>query len=485
MAFLELLFPDDDPITKILRRIANIADRVSVKVYLVGGMIRDRILGYPTKDIDITVIGNGMETRLGIEFARQIANSFRLKKVLEYPKFGTAMVPYHDIVIEVATARSEKYKDDSRKPTVSGSGLKEDLARRDFTINALAMSLNNENLFQLTDYFEGLKDLDAGIIRTPLDPITTFSEDPLRMLRAIRFATQFGFKIEEKTFRAISKVKDRMEIISQERITDELTKIINIPDKPSRGFYLMKESGLLNVILPEISDMNGVDQRNGFHHKDVFRHSLQVLDNVSSVSNKFELRFTALVHDIAKPLTKKYIEDKGWTFHGHEELGAKMIKQLCKRLKMPNKVMEYAAKLTRLHLRPIAIANEGVTDSAVRRLIVEAEDDIDDLINLCRADITSKNLRKITEYMKNFDRVVKRIAEVQEKDKLRAFQSPVRGDEIMKYCVLKPGPRVGYIKKAIEEAILQGEIPNTYEAAKEYLEVNKWKLLKESQEKFT
>lgn len=478
MAFLELLFPDNDPITKILRRITNIADRVGIEVYLVGGVIRDRILGYSTKDIDIMVIGNG------IEFARQIAYSFRLKKVLEYPKFGTAMIPYHDVIIEVATARSEKYNSNSRKPRVSESDLMEDLARRDFTINALAMSLNNETLFQLMDYFEGLKDLDAGIIRTPLDPIKTFSEDPLRILRAIRFATRLGFKIEDKTFRAISRVKERMEIVSQERITDELIKILNVSNNPSRGFYLMKESGLLSIILPEIVAMDGVDQRNGFHHKDVFQHTLQVIDNVSRVSSKFELRFTALVHDIAKPLTKKYIDGKGWTFHGHEELGAKMIKQFCKRLKMSNKIMEYAMKLTRLHLRPIAIAVEGVTDSAVRRLIVEAGDDVEDLVKLCRADITSKNPRKITEYMNNFDRVVKRIGEVQKKDKLRAFQSPVRGDEIMMYCGLKPGPQVGYIKKAIEEAILQGEISNTYNNAKKYLEENKDRLLKESQEKF-
>jgi len=478
MAFLELLFPDNDPITKILRRITNIADRVGIEVYLVGGVIRDRILGYSTKDVDIMVIGNG------IEFARQIAYSFRLKKVLEYPKFGTAMIPYHDVIIEVATARSEKYNSNSRKPRVSESDLMEDLARRDFTINALAMSLNNETLFQLMDYFEGLKDLDAGIIRTPLDPIKTFSEDPLRILRAIRFATRFGFKIEDKTFRAISRVKERMEIVSQERITDELIKVLNVSNNPSRGFYLMKESGLLSIILPEIVAMDGVDQRNGFHHKDVFQHTLQVIDNVSRVSSKFELRFTALVHDIAKPLTKKYIDGKGWTFHGHEELGAKMIKQFCKRLKMSNKIMEYAMKLTRLHLRPIAIAVEGVTDSAVRRLIVEAGDDVEDLVKLCRADITSKNLRKITEYMNNFDRVVNRIVEVQKKDKLRAFQSPVRGDEIMMYCSLKPGPQVGYIKKAIEEAILQGEISNTYNDAKNYLEENKDRLLKKSQEKF-
>jgi len=475
MAFLELLFPPDDPITKILLRIAKIADRNNVRAYLVGGAIRDRILGHATKDIDITVTGNG------IEFAKAIAHSFRLKRVLEYPRFGTAMVPYHDIIIEVVSTRSEQYASNSRKPKVSRGTLYEDLARRDFTVNALAMSLNEDSLYELTDYFQGLRDLDAGIIRTPLDPITTFSEDPLRMLRAIRFSTQLGFKIEDETFRAISKVKDRMAIISQERITEELTKILKVPHQPSRAFLLMKKCGLLDIILPEIAKLDGVDQKNGYHHKDVFRHSLQVLDNIAEKTDKLELRFTALIHDIAKPQTKRYVEGKGWTFHGHEELGARMVKPLCRRLKLPNKLMEYAEKLTRLHLRPIAIADEGVTDSAVRRLCADAGEEIDDLITLCRADITSKNPRKVAEYMANFDRVVKKIAEVEEKDRMRAFQSPVRGDEIMRLCNLEPGPAVGHIKKAIEEAILSGEIDNDYEAAKTYLESNKNRLLSEIQ----
>lgn len=473
MAFLELLFPDDDPISKILRRISSVADKNRVEVYLVGGVIRDRIMGFPTKDIDITVLGDGLS------FAHQIAHSFRLKKVIEYPKFGTAMIPYHDIVIEVATARSESYDPGSRKPVVTRSDLHEDLSRRDFTINTLAMSLNQENLFELTDDFEGLKDLNAGLIRTPLDPITTFSEDPLRMLRAIRFVTQFGFRIEDRTFRAISKVKDRISIMSQERIRDELTKILSARSRPSTGFNLMMESGLLGIILPEIAELSGIDQRNGYHHKDVFWHTLDVLDNVSKATDKFELRFTALVHDVAKPMTKQYFPDRGWTFHGHEELGAKIIGRLCNRLKMPNKVKEYATKLTRLHLRPIAIASEGVTDSAVRRLIVETGDDIDDLITLCRADITSKNPQKVAEYMANFDRVVQRIQEVQERDKMRTFQSPVRGEEIMNFCNLSPGPQVGYIKNAIEEAILEGKIPNTHEAARKFLEDNYQYLLAE------
>lgn len=463
MAFLELLFPDDDPITKILMRIGKIAERNKMPVYLVGGAIRDRILGHTTKDIDITVVGNG------IEFARAVAHSLRLKKVLEYPRFGTAMIHYRDIIIEVTTARSEQYTDNSRKPSVNQGSLYEDLARRDFTINALAMSLNTDNFYELFDYFQGLHDLNAGIIRTPLDPLITFSEDPLRMLRAVRFATQLGFSIEDETFRAIAKVKERIAIVSQERITEEFTKILRIPHKPSRAFQLLKSCGLLSIIFPEIADLDGVDQKNGYHHKDVFLHSLQVLDNIAEVTETFELRFTALIHDIAKPQTKRYIKGKGWTFYGHEELGARMVKPLCRRLKLPNKVAEYAEKLVRLHLRPIAIADEGVTDSAVRRLCVEAGEELDDLITLCRADITSKNPSKVREYMSNFDRVVAKIIEVEEKDRLRAFQSPVRGDEIMKICNLEPGPAVGYIKSNIEEAILSGEIENSYEAAKMYL----------------
>ncbi|MCD6204568.1 MAG: HD domain-containing protein, partial [Candidatus Marinimicrobia bacterium] len=383
------------------------------------------------------------------------------------------------IIIEVASARSEQYADNSRKPQIAEGTLYEDLARRDFTVNALAMSLNRDTLYELTDHFQGLHDLDAGTIRTPLDPVTTFSEDPLRMLRAIRFSSQLGFKIEDETFRAIGKVKERMTIISQERITEELIKILKVPHKPSRAFFLMKKCGLLEIILPEIDNLEGVDQKNGHHHKDVFGHSLQVLDNIAEHTNKFELRFTALVHDIAKPRTKRYVENKGWTFYGHEEIGARMVETLGRRLKMSRKVMDYAAKLTRLHLRPIAIADEGVTDSAVRRLCVEAGDEIDDLITLCRADITSKNPRKVMEYMANFDRVVRKIAEVEEKDRLRAFQSPVRGDEIMRIFQLEPGPAVGHIKKAIEEAILSGEIENNYEAAFQYLESHRDRLLSE------
>ncbi len=472
MTFLKYLFPDDDPLSAILQKISTVAGNDQRRVYLVGGVVRDRLLGGDTKDIDITVVGHG------IEFAKKLAKALKVKNVIEYPRFGTAMVPYSDTIIEVATARAEEYESHSRKPHIAESDLRDDLARRDFTINALALSLNQDNYLELTDYFEGLKDLNAGIIRTPLDPITTFSEDPLRMLRAIRFATQLNFKIEPNTFKSIEKVRERITIMSQERITDELMKILKVPAKPSRGFDLLKESTLLELILPEIAALDGVEQRNGHHHKDVFKHTLQVLDNVAEKSADFDLRFTALFHDVAKPLTKQFFADKGWTFYGHEELGARMIGEIGRRLRLPNKVIEYAAKLTRLHLRPIAIASEGVTDSAVRRLIVEAGEELDDLITLCRADITSKNIRKVETYRANFDRVVDLIGEVREKDRLRAFQSPVRGDEIMRFCHLMPGPAVGFIKSAIEEAILQGEIDNTFDAAHTFMEQNWEELLK-------
>ncbi len=473
MAILDSLFQADDSLTILLQKIAALAKRHHQRVYLVGGVVRDRLLGFETKDVDITVIGDG------IGFAHNLAKALKVNNVVEYPRFGTAMIPYKETLIEVATARTEEYDSSSRKPRVIESDLRADLARRDFTINALALSLNQDNFLELTDFFGGLKDLNTGIIRTPLDPITTFSEDPLRMLRAIRFATQFGFTIEPNTFHSISQVKERIAIVSQERITDELTKIIKVSEQPSRGFLFLQQCGLLEIILPEIAAMCGIDQRNGYHHKDVFKHTLQVLDNISAVSADFPLRFTALVHDIAKPLTKNYVAGKGWTFYGHEELGARMVMEFSRRLRLPNKIGEYAAHLTRLHLRPIAIAAEGVTDSAVRRLIIEAGDHLDDLIKLCRADITSKNIRKVNEYMANFDRVVNLINEVREKDRLRAFQSPVRGEEIMQVCGLQPGPAVGFIKKAIEEAILSGNIPNTYDAAHTFLLENYQKLLAE------
>jgi len=411
----------------------------------------------------VTVLGDGLA------FARCLADTLKTNTLIEYPRFGTAMIPFNDTMIEIATARTESYQSQSRKPDVTAADLHADLARRDFTINAMAMALNGAQRFQVEDHFESLKDLNAGLLRTPMEPRATFSEDPLRMLRAIRFATQLGFRIDPATFSAIEAVRERIAIVSQERITDELTKILMSGQTPSVGFGLLRECGLLAIVLPEIDALDGVEQRDGFHHKDVFWHSLQVVDNVCQVSPKFELRLTALLHDVAKPATKKYLPGKGWTFHGHEDLGAKMAVAIGHRLKLSNRVIDYVAKLIQLHLRPIALATEGVTDSAVRRLIVDAGDDLDDLILLGRADITSKNPRKVATFMGNFDRVVQLVQEVRGKDAMRAFQSPVRGDEIMQYCNLTPGPMVGYIKKAIEEAILNGEIENTYDAAHSFL----------------
>ncbi|MBN2092044.1 HD domain-containing protein, partial [candidate division KSB1 bacterium] len=340
------------------------------------------------------------------------------------------------------------------------------------------MSLNPDNLGEIIDPFKGRTDLERKIIKTPLEPEITFSDDPLRIMRAIRFATQLNFQIEESTFAALSKTKERLKIISQERITDELMKILAAP-KPSVGFQLLYETGILEIILPEIAAMQGVDQRGEYHHKDVFFHTIQVLDNVAQVTDDINLRFTALVHDIGKPKTKAFKEDIGWTFHGHDEIGARMLSAFCHRLKLPNDLMKYSQKLVRLHLRPIALAEEEVTDSAIRRLMAHAGEQIDDLITLCRADITSGNPRRVQEHLANFDRVVTRMQDVEEKDQLRAFQSPVRGDEIMAVCGLKPGPKVGQLKKMIEEAILDGVIPFEHGAALGYLMEHRDQVLNE------
>jgi len=478
MSNIKSLFPEKDELTGIIQRISTVADQTGTETYLVGGVIRDRLLGREIEDVDITVVGDG------IEFAEKLAQSMQIERVVKYEKFGTAMIPYKNYSIEVATARSERYEEDSRKPDVAAGSLEEDLKRRDFTINALAMPLNGDKIYELVDFYNGLQDLNNGVIKTPLDPLETFSEDPLRMLRAVRFATQLGFYIDDKTFRSISKVKKRIKIISQERITEELVKIIKAERKPSNGFILLDRCGLLEIILPDIKNLKGVDQKGEYHHKDVFYHTMQVLDNVAQETRDFKLRFTALVHDIAKPQTKEFVEGKGWTFHGHELLGVEMIKRLCRQLKLPNKVRNYAMKLTRLHLRPIALAKEGVTDSAVRRLLVEVEDDLDDLMTLCRADITSSNPDRVERYLNNFRRVEEFIEEVKERDKLRRFQSPVRGDEIMDYFDLDPGPAVGHIKNQIEEAILDGEIPNEYQAAYDYMEDHADQFRKEIKQKY-
>ncbi len=460
-------FPQGDRITKILQEISIIAEQEETELYLVGGAVRDKIMARDTTDIDIVVIGDG------IQFAKKFSDAIGRQKIITYPKFGTAMVPYNKYVIEFATARCEKYDKNSRKPTVSKASLREDLLRRDFTINAMAMSLNKNSMYDIVDEFQGFDDIDNQLIRTPLDPAETFSEDPLRMLRAIRFATQLNFDISPKTFAAINEVNDRIKIISQERITEELRKMILSKYPPSRGFIMLKKTGLLDIILPEITNLEGVDQSKQFHHKDVFWHTLEVLDNVAAYSDKYELRFAALVHDIGKPATKKFIPNKGWTFHGHEIVGMYKIDKFCKRLKLPNKLRDYAKKLTKLHLRPIALSEEGVTDSAARRLMVEAGEELEDLMLLCRADITSKNPKKVKQYTANFDRVEKFLETVEEKDKLRAFQSPVKGNEIMEIFDLEPGKAVGIIKNELEELILDGIVPNQYEIVKEYLLTHK------------
>ena len=452
----------------ILKRISRIAIKADIQAFVVGGYVRDKLLGLDKTDIDITVIGDG------IAFAEVVAEDYDQNLSAVYKKFGTALLEINDTKIEFASARKESYNVNSRKPIVEFADLTEDLSRRDFTVNALAVSLNNENNVVI-DMFEGLTDLKEKVLRTPLEPEKTFSDDPLRMMRACRFASQLGFEIAGDTFHAMKLMKERLRIIksedtvvSQERITDEFLKIIASP-KPSIGLSRLFKSGLMEIIFPEVHNLEGIDQRKDFHHKDVFWHTLQVVDNISAITDKLWLRFAALMHDIAKPPTKRFVEGTGWTFHGHEDLGARWQKKIFARMKLPFDKLPYVEKLVRLHLRPIALVNEQVTDSAIRRLIFDAGDDIEDLFTLCRADITSKDPGKVKKYLENFDKVEKKVAEVEERDKIRNFQSPLRGEEIMKICNLQPSRAVGLLKNAIEEAILDGIIPNNYEAALEYL----------------
>lgn len=445
-----------------LKKIGEIADKNSIEVYVVGGYVRDKLLGKEVNDIDIVVVGNG------IEFAEDVAVSTRQKKIVTYEKFGTAMMPTDQGKIEFVGSRKEKYDRESRNPLVEVGTLEEDLSRRDFTINALAISLNRKTFSKLSDPFNGQTDLANKIIRTPLDPLTTFDDDPLRIMRAIRFSSQLGFSIEEKTLSAIPEMKDRLSIISQERITEEFMKILASP-KPSVGLKLMFDTGIMRIVFPEIADLSGVEQRQDHHHKDVFLHTLQVLDNISTMTDKIYLRMAALLHDVAKPKTKKFIEGIGWTFHGHEEIGARMVKHIFRRLKLPLEHVPFVEKIVRLHQRPMQLVDEQVTDSAVRRILFEAGEEIDDLMTLCRADITSKNPKLVKQYSENYDLVSQRMKEVEEKDKLRAFQPPVRGDEIMEICNLPSGKLVGIIKSKIEQAILEGTIPNEREPALRYL----------------
>lgn len=446
----------------LLATIGEVADRNGMEVYAVGGYVRDTLLGKTCKDIDFVVLGDGPR------FARSVARELQTPKVTIYDKFGTALVEYRDYKLEFVGARKESYRGDSRKPDVEPADLKSDLARRDFTVNSLAVGLNKSNFGEILDLFQGRQDLKAKLLRTPLEPVVTFQDDPLRIMRGIRFATQLEFTVESATKAGMREGAHRLSIVSQERITEELLKILQAR-KPSIGFLLMEDLQILKIVFPELRKLKGVEQIEGHHHKDVFLHTLQVLDNVAMATENINLRYTALVHDIAKPKTKQFVPGKGWTFHNHEEVGARMLPAIGRRLRLPNDMTKYAQKLTRLHLRPIALTEEDVTDSAYRRLLVQAGDHLGDLLTLCRADITSKNPKRVRKHLRNFDFVVTRLQEVEEKDRMRAFQSPVRGEEIMQVCGLKPGPKVGKLKKMIEEAILEGHIPNEHDAAYEYL----------------
>ncbi|HKL35359.1 MAG TPA: HD domain-containing protein [Salegentibacter sp.] len=446
----------------IFRVITQASEEIKLESYVIGGFVRDHILqrGEP-KDIDIVAVGSG------IELAKKVAEILPHKpKVQIFKNYGTAMLRAYDMEIEFVGARKESYQKDSRKPIVEDGSLEDDQNRRDFTINALALGLNEDNFGNLLDPFDGIEDLNSKIIKTPLDPDITYSDDPLRMLRAIRFATQLNFKIEKESLDAISRNKKRIKIISKERITDELHKIM-LAEKPSKGFSLLHKTGLLHIIMPELTALEGIDEIEGQKHKDNFWHTLEVVDNISENTDDLWLRWAALLHDIGKAPTKKFHKKIGWTFHGHEFVGAKMVFKLFKRLRLPlNDKMKYVQKLVLMSSRPIAIVDNDVTDSAVRRLIFDAGEDIEDLMTLCEADITTKNPNRFKKYHNNFKVVRTKMKEVEERDHVRNFQPPVTGEEIMETFNIRPSREIGIIKDTIKEAILEGEIPNEHEAAR-------------------
>lgn len=450
---------------EILATIGLAGQELGVPVYIVGGIVRDRFLGRPSHDIDIVCLGSG------IELAQKVQSKLPGKpKIAIYQRFGTAMIlTKAGLELEFVGARKESYRSDSRKPTVENGTIEDDQNRRDFTINAMAVSLNQENFGELIDPFNGLEHLQQKILVTPLEPGKTFSDDPLRMMRAIRFSTQLDFTIEDQTFKAIGQYKNRINIVSQERITTELQKIMASP-KPSKGWILLFKSGLLEIIFPELFAMHGVTVKNNVGHKDNFYHTVQVLDNLAEKSDNIWLRWAALLHDIGKPVTKRWSEEAGWTFHGHEAIGANMVKRIFKRLKLPlGSEMKYVRHLVRLHQRPIALTNKEISESAIRRIIFEAGESLDDLMNLCESDITSKKPEKVQRYLRNYAVLRKKFKEVEERDQVRNWQPPIDGEEIMSTFGIPPGRVVGLIKTHIREAILDGIIPNEVEAARQLM----------------
>ena len=466
MTLIKDIINQNKRLAKISKVISELSDETQINAFLVGGCVRDLMLNPLAESIDVDIMVEGD----GINFAEKLAKKINVPKIVPFKKFATAKIPYNEYEIEVASARLEKYDESSRSPSeVVMSNIEDDLLRRDFTVNAMAVSLNKENFGEFFDPFNGMEDLSNNILRTPLDSDVTFSDDPLRMMRAAYFASKLSLDIDPSCLESIKNNAERITIVSQERKTNELLKILGTK-KPSIGLNILQEAGLMEFVFPEIAVMYGLDQSNEYHHKDIFYHTLEVVDNAAQLSDKLDLRLAALVHDIAKPKTRRLSKSKGYTFYGHDDVGARMLKGISSHMKFSNSTRDYIAKLTALHLRPISLAKKDVTDSAIRRLIVDAGEEIDDLMKLCRADITTKNPKNITKYLGNFDRVEKRMNEVIEIDKLKAFQSPVRGDEIMKMFDLGPGKEVGKIKTMVEDAIINGEISNDYSSAMSFLD---------------